>query len=101
MDIIGGATQSASTQGGIGLFSLPTVDLTSGKRYMVFTVPRNDGIRQDLEYTVEVSDDLTNWNGGDPYTVTVLDTANTLEVYSATSVDDVPRQFMRLRIERK
>ena len=100
MDIIGGSAQSAGVGGGIGLFSVPTVDLTSGKHYMAFTVQRN-GIHQDIDYIVEVSNDLTLWNSGDPYTVTVLDTAEILEVYSATSVDDVPQQFMRLKIQRK
>ena len=59
------------------------------------------GIHTDIDYIVEVSTDLVTWNSGDPYTATVLDTADTLEVYSATSLDDVPRQFMRLKIQRK
>jgi hypothetical protein len=95
VDLIGNSAQSA------GLFSLPTVNLLNGKRYLAFTVPRNAGIRQDINYTVEVSTDLVTWSSGDPHTVTVLDTAETLEVYSAQSLDDVPKQFMRLKITRK
>jgi len=94
VDTIGGSAQST------GLFSVTTVDLSSGESYPVFTVPRN-GIHTDVDYIVEVSTDLINWQSGDPYTVTVSDTAGTLEVYSATSLDVAPRQFMRLRITRK
>jgi hypothetical protein len=50
---------------------------------------------------VQVSTDLQTWNSGDPHTLTVLDTAEILEVYSAQSLDDVPRQFMRLKVQRK
>jgi alpha-tubulin suppressor-like RCC1 family protein len=100
-DLIGASAQSESAGSEVQLFSTPTVDLTSGKRYLAYTVNRSSGIRQDIDYIVEVSNDLINWNSGDPYTVTVLDTAETLEVYSATSLDDVPRQFMRLKIQRK
>ncbi|MBE2284091.1 MAG: S8 family serine peptidase [Prosthecobacter sp.] len=101
VDLIGSTAQSAGARGGAGLFSTPTVELQNGKRYMAFTVPRNGGIRQDIDYIVEVSTDLVNWRSGDPHTVTVLDTAETLEVYSAQSLDDVPKQFMRLKIQRK
>ena len=66
----------------------------------MLTVNRN-GIRQDVDYLVEVSSDLQTWQSGDPHTVTVLDTAETLEVYDATAVEDAPRRFMRLRIQRK
>jgi alpha-tubulin suppressor-like RCC1 family protein len=100
IDVIGGSAQSASTRGGIGLFSVPTAELTNGKHYMLLTVPRN-GIHTDVDYIVEVSNDLVTWSSGDPHTVTVLDTAETLEVYSAQSLDDVPKQFMRLKVERK
>jgi hypothetical protein len=100
-DLIGATAQSESAGSEVQLFSTPTVELSSGKRYLAYTVDRSSGIRQDIDYIVEVSNDLINWNSGDPYTVTVLDTAETLEVYSATSLDDVPRQFMRLKIQRK
>ena len=58
-------------------------------------------IRQDIDYTVETSPDLQNWLSGDPFTITVLDTAETLEVYDATAIEDAPQRFMRLRIQRK
>lgn len=35
------------------------------------------------------------------HTVIVLDTAEALKVYAATSLDDAPRQFMRLKIQRR
>ncbi len=100
-DLLASEAQSEGLNSQVHLFSTPTVDLTSGKRYLAYTVNRNDGIRQDIDYLVEVSDDLETWNNGDPHTVKVLDTAEVLEVYSATSLDDAPRQFMRLRIQRK
>lgn len=78
-----------------------TAELVAGKQYPVFTVNRQDGIRQDINYWVEVSEDLELWRSGDPYTITVLDTAETLEVYSSTPLDIAPRQFMRLRVGRK
>jgi alpha-tubulin suppressor-like RCC1 family protein len=100
-DLLGASTQSESAGSEVQLFSTPTVELTSGKRYLAYTVDRSGGIRQDIDYIVEVSNDLVTWNSGDPHTVKVLDTAEVLEVYSATSLDDAPRQFMRLRIQRK
>jgi alpha-tubulin suppressor-like RCC1 family protein/subtilisin family serine protease len=101
VDLLASEAQSESLNSQVQLFSTPTVDLSSGKRYLAYTVNRSDGIRQDIDYIVEVSDDLETWNSGDPHTVKVLDTAEVLEVYSATSLDDAPRQFMRLRIQRK
>ena len=100
MDVIGGTAQSTSASGGIGLFSVPTGELTGGRRYIAFTVPRN-GIHLDVDYLVEVSADLQNWLSGDPFTITVLDTAETLEVYDATAIEDATKRFMRLRIQRK
>lgn len=101
-DVISGSLENASHSGSqVQLFGVPTADLIGGKRYLAFTVYRQAGIRPDVDYIVEVSADLVTWNSGDPYTVTVLDTAETLEVYSAASLDDVPSQFMRLRIQRK
>ncbi len=102
LERIGIQAQSESTSDSqIELFGTTTVELDGGKRYLAYTVNRKEGIRQDVNYIVEVSDDLITWRSGDPHTVTVLDTAEVLEVYSATPVDDVPRQFIRLRIQRK
>ena len=99
--IVSNVESTGASVGGIQLFDAPTVDLSNGKRYLAFTANRLEGIRSDVDYIVEVSTDLVTWHGGDPYTVTILDTAETLEVYSATSLDDVPIQFMRLRVQRK
>ncbi len=96
VEVIGGSAQST---GGIGLFAAPTAVLASGRRYLVMTVPRN-GIHVDVDYVVEVSDDLVTWRSGDPHTITTVETADTIEAYSATSLDDVPQQYMRLRIVR-
>jgi hypothetical protein len=85
----------------IALFSTPTADLASGKRYMALTVNRNGGIRQDVDYIIEVSQDLATWHSGDPHTIEVLDTAEVLEAYCATALEDAPRQFMRLRVQRR
>ena len=62
---------------------------------------RNGGIRQDVDYIIEVSSDLAAWRSGDPHTIKVLDTAEVLEAYSAAALEDVPRQFMRLRVQRR
>lgn len=53
------------------------------------------------DYIVEVSPDLQSWQSGDPHTVTVLDTVETLEVYDATAIEDALKRFMRLKIQRK
>jgi hypothetical protein len=99
IDLIGVAAKSTSA-GQISLFTAPTVDLLDGKHYQVLTVNRN-GIRQDIDYIVEVSSDLHTWQSGDPYTVTVLDTAETLEVYDATPLENARKRFMRLKVQRK
>jgi hypothetical protein len=92
VDTIAGSAQSESgSSSQVQVFSTPTVDLTSGKHYLAYTVNRSGGIRQDIDYIVEVSDDLVHWRSGEPDTVTVLDTAEVLEVYSTASLDDVPR----------
>ena len=106
IDFIGVEAQSESAGGMLGggevsLFALPTVDLTGGKNYMALTVERHGDIRQDIDYIVEVSPDLENWLSGDPHTVTVLDTAETLEVYDATAMEDALQRFMRLKIQRR
>ena len=95
------ATAQSESSGGISLFSLPTVDLTEGKHYMALTVQRHADIRQDIDYLIEVSPDLQTWQSGDPHTVTVLDTPETLEVYDAIATEDAPQRFIRLRIQRK
>ncbi|MBE2284093.1 MAG: S8 family serine peptidase [Prosthecobacter sp.] len=95
IELIGNAAQSTS------LFSVPTVELIDGKRYLVLSVNRLGGIRQDLDYIVQVSTDLATWQSGDPHTVTLLDTADTLEVSSAQPLEIAPRQFMRLKVQRR
>lgn len=92
-------TDVESSGGQISLFSELTGILEPEQRYMALSIPRS-GIRKDVQYIVEVSTDLLNWRSGDPHTVTVTDTADLLLVYSATSIDTVPQQFMRLRVQR-
>jgi alpha-tubulin suppressor-like RCC1 family protein/subtilisin family serine protease len=95
IELIGSTAQST------GLFSVPTVELIDGQRYPVLSVNRLGGIRQDIDYAVQISTDLSTWLSGDPHTVTVLDTAELLEVYSAQPLSLAPRQFLRLKVQRK
>lgn len=95
VDVLGGSAQST------GLFAVPTVNLTAGRRYLALTAQRLESVRQDIDYIVEVSTDLIHWRTGDPETVTLLDSPEVLEVYSAASLDEVPAQYMRLRVQRK
>jgi hypothetical protein len=66
--------------------------------YPVLNVERT-ATAPDVQYQVEVSNDLNTWRSGPPFTVTVVDADTQLVVRSATPVDAAP-QFMRLRIAR-
>lgn len=99
--------QSASAGGQVMLFSASDccigtpVGLDAGKRYMAFTVERRGGIRTDIEYIIEVSNDLVLWRSSQSDVLTVINTGELLEAYSTTSLEDQPRQFMRLKVRRK
>lgn len=66
--------------------------------YLTLTIPRRLR-RSDVNYVVQVSSDLVNWNSGPGYTVTVQDTDTTLVVRDATSIGASPARFMRLAVE--
>lgn len=85
-----------------GLFSVGNEgDLTPGGRHLVLSVRLYQGQRSDLDYIVEVSNDLVNWRSGEPDTATLVDTAELIEVASTAVIDTSPTQWMRLRIRRK
>ena len=102
--------QSASESAGSGQVQLFSVDsccigtpvgLDAGKHYMAFTVERRGGIRTDIDYLIEVSNDLVTWRSGTPDILVVINTGELLEAYSTTAIEDQPHQFMRLKIRRK
>ncbi len=88
-----------SGSGQIGLFATSTSDLVQDKNYLGLSVPRK-GIRRDVQYIVEVSTDLVTWRSGEADIVVVANTAGLLKVFSTASVDDVPVQYIRLRVQR-
>lgn len=99
IELISGEAGVEISSGQVGLFATTTTDLVENKNYLGLSVPRN-GIRRDVQYIVEVSTDLVIWRSGDPDTVTVSNTSDLLKVFSAASTDDVPIQYIRLRIQR-
>ena len=60
------------------------------------TVNRNPNA-SDVQFIVEVSDDLVTWVSGSPHTTTVTNTASQLVVRDGEA-GGKPRRFMRLRI---
>jgi len=90
---------SADVEEVLGTFEI-TAELVPGKTYLGLEVPRK-GIRRDVQYVVEVSTDLTTWKSGDPHTVTVSNTSGLLKVFGSTAIEDVPVQYIRLRVQRK
>ena len=62
------------------------------------TVNRNAGAT-DVQFIVEVSDDLVNWFSGGPHTTTVTDAPTQLVVRDAEATGKT-RRFMRLRLVR-
>ena len=57
--------------------------------------------RNDINYVVEVSNDLATWHRGHGHTVTVVDSDTELYVRDAVPVGSTPRRFMRLCIEQQ
>ena len=54
----------------------------------------------DVDFAVEVSDDMHTWQCGDDCTITLLDTPTTLKVMDKEPMSEVRRRFMRLRVFR-
>lgn len=79
--------------------SLPTVE-TFGDN-LVLSFPRVKGVA-DLNYAVEVSQDLTSWYSGSAYTEEILtiDRGETeiVKVQDRTPMSALERRFMRLRV---
>ena len=107
LDYMTAQSTSAGTGGQVQLFSVndccigTPVGLDPGKHYMAFTVERRGGIRTDVDYIIEVSNDLSTWRSIQADVVTVINTSELLEAYSTTAIEDQPHQFMRLKIRRK
>ena len=84
----------------LGLFSVGGASIEPENAYLALTVNRLEGFRQDIEYVVEVSTDLIHWRSGSGETAMILDTPETLQVYSTTPLSEGSRQYMRLKIQR-
>jgi hypothetical protein len=67
--------------------------------HLVMTVPRAER-RSDVDYIVEVSDDLEHWHFGPGHTVEVMNTLTNLVVYDARPVEPGRKRFIRLRLVR-
>lgn len=68
----------------------------SGQKYLQMTIPRR--IDHPASLTVQVSNDLSQWNSGASYTVVVEDTVAALVVRDLTPfISASPRRFMRLK----
>ena len=78
---------------------LPMLGQTSvgGKNYLTLTFNKPRTIA-DVTYTVQVSNDLVNWNSGPNYAVRMDDGSTDSAVFrDLTAIDDVPRHFMCLQ----
>ena len=71
----------------------PAVTRANGK--LVMTVAK-DPEATDVVFTIEVSDDLTTWHSGAPFTTTLQNTSTLLQVQDEGSTG---RRFIRLRVE--
>jgi hypothetical protein len=67
--------------------------------HLVMTVPRAER-RSDVDYIVEVSDDLEHWHFGTGYTVDVLNTLTNLVVYDSRPAEENSKRYIRLRLVR-
>jgi len=67
------------------------------EKYLTLSIPRRTR-RPELDYIVEVSNDLAVWNSGAGHTVTVLDQDNLLVVRDAQPVTANARRNVRLRV---
>ena len=72
----------------------------AGQSYLTLDTVRN-GIVPDMDYTVAVSGDLSNWFSGALYTVELTNTPALLSVRDAQPVSANPKRFLRLEIRPK
>ena len=85
----------------IGTTQRPFATLTpgaSGDRFLTLNVPRRTR-RTDITSDVEISDNLSAWNSGPGYTVTVEDRDDLLVVRDANPVSVGQNRSMRLRVQ--
>lgn len=68
--------------------------------YLTLVVPRA-AIQPDVNYSVEVSGDLTNWYFGGTNTVTLTNTATELVVQDTTPVPAAGERYIRLAVSRQ
>lgn len=70
----------------------------SGKNYLTLTFPKPRVIG-DVQYIVQVSDDLHTWHSGGGYVVRVDDGSTDTAVYrDVSAIGDTPAHFMRLQV---
>jgi len=68
-----------------------------GAQYLTLTVPRRLR-RTDVDYVIEVSDDLINWNSGHGYTVTLENQPTKLVVRDTQPFATSGKRFIRLKV---
>jgi subtilisin family serine protease len=78
--------------------NLGTASQLEGQRFLSIVINRSAGLRNDIDYLVEISDDLVTWNAGETFTTVVSDTSQFLQVRSCQPITEQPRQFLRLRV---
>jgi hypothetical protein len=74
-----------------------TLTAIGGSRYLTLTVPRLTR-RGDVDYIVEVSNDMLTWNTGSGYTMTLQDSETSLIVRDVAPIGSSARRFMRLKV---
>jgi hypothetical protein len=73
----------------------------SGKTYLTLTFT-DEAALTDIAYTVQVSNDLVNWESGASYTVrTDNGTTNTAVYRDLTAIGTTQQRFMRLSVKRQ
>lgn len=76
---------------------LPTAVNEGG--FATMNVARNANAT-DLNFSVEVSDGLANWQSGPSFTTTLINTAAQSKVRDNTAISGASRRFIRLRVSR-
>jgi hypothetical protein len=75
-----------------------------GERYLTFSYSRPVGL-PDLEYRVEVSENLTDWHRGDerPELVSIVPQgdAEVVTIRDAEPIESLTARLIRLRVKRK